>query len=92
MAGSRYILFCGLFFLYCTTSLHVSGKYNYKTFFKFLAKFGFQKTNLKDKSQTQGYIYGNITAQKNSSHLVSLAVLDRGRLWGVISNEKLESS
>ena len=61
-----------------SSSLHVSGSWKTSSFFHFLAKFGFQKTNLKDRSQTQGYIYGNITAQLNVTHYVTLAVLDRG--------------
>lgn len=60
------------------TALHVSGTWRTTDFFHFLAKFGFQKTNLKDKVETQGYIYGNITSNQNASHYVTLAVLDRG--------------
>ncbi|KAK4037190.1 hypothetical protein OUZ56_029230 [Daphnia magna] len=59
-------------------SLHLSGSWKTTTFFQFLAKFGFQKTNLKDRSETQGYIYGNITTQLNTTSYVTLAVLDRG--------------
>lgn len=58
--------------------LHLTGSWTTTTFFHFLAKFGFQKTNLKDRSQTQGYIYGNITTSSNISQHVTLAVLDRG--------------
>lgn len=60
--------------------LHVVGTWRTGTFFHFISKFGFQKTNLKDLSQTQGYIYGNITAEQNLTHHVSLAVLDRGKV------------
>ena len=60
-------------------SLHVKGTWRTGlNFFKFLAKFGFQKTNLKDKERTQGYIYGNITSRSNVTHIATLAVLDRG--------------
>lgn len=58
--------------------LHLSGSWRTTKFFHFLAKFGFQKTNLKDRSQTQGYIYGNITSHANVTHYATLAVLDRG--------------
>lgn len=67
-----------LFNLPLALCLHLSGSWETTSFFHFLAKFGFQKTNLKDRSQTQGYIYGNITARSNVSHNVTLAVLDRG--------------
>ena len=44
-------------------ALHVTGTLDdpSKNFFLFLAKFGFQKTGLLNKNETQGYIYGNIT-------------------------------
>lgn len=88
MAIFRHIICVPLFSLFLclvvleshVVALHVLGKFNTGSFFKFLAKFGFQKTNLKDKSQTQGYIYGNITAHQNISQLVSLTVLDRGKV------------
>ena len=34
-----------------------------KNFFLFLAKFGFQMTDSRNKDESQGYIYGNITYQ-----------------------------
>ena len=36
-------------------------------FFSFLAKFGFQKTEILNKDATQGYIYGNITYNQPSN-------------------------
>lgn len=65
--------------LQTSDSLHISGKWRTGTFFNFLAKFGFQKTNLKDQANTQGYIYGNITSTSSDlKKFVTLAVLDRG--------------
>nr|CAG4649218.1 EOG090X03T7 [Scapholeberis mucronata] len=69
--------------------LHLTGSWTTSTFFHFLAKFGFQKTNLKDRSQTQGYIYGNVTTQANMSHFVTLAVLDRGYFLEYYGNSSM---
>ena len=42
--------------------LRLTGKFEpADTFFFFLAKFGFQKTEILSKDATQGYIYGNIS-------------------------------
>ena len=58
-------------------SLRVSGTFNTRDFFQFIAKFGFQKTEIRTKEN--GYIYGNVSSSGgNSSVRVSLAVLDRG--------------
>lgn len=43
--------------------LRVCGTYKSSEFFSFLAKFGFQKTQVRDKNATQGFIFGNITAK-----------------------------
>ena len=43
-------------------ALHIQGTFNPKEeFFHFLAKFGFQKTELRRRDDSQGFIYGNIT-------------------------------
>ncbi|ODM91327.1 Transmembrane protein [Orchesella cincta] len=44
------------------TSLHVYGRWNPdEEFFLILSKFGFQKTELSNKNDTQGFIFGNFT-------------------------------
>jgi hypothetical protein len=62
-------------------ALHLQGTWNSKDFFIFLAKFGFQKTNPQKLEDTQGYIYGNITAVDDTGATVtredvSLVVVD----------------
>ena len=43
-------------------ALRVQGEFDLRQdFFIFLAKFGFQKTEIRDPNNTQGVIYGNIT-------------------------------
>lgn len=56
---------------------HLQGKFRTDEFFKFLVKFGFQKTERHERETTHGYIFGNITARHNFSVPVTLAVLDR---------------
>ena len=71
-----------LYYIYsailCTpiNTLRVKGSWHSKHFFKFVAKFGFQQTNLDDKANTQGYIYGNVTARDNSTSTLTLVVVD----------------
>ena len=59
-----------------TDCLHLQGTWKSDDFFKFLAKFGFQKTNEHDKLNTQGYIYGNISTRENISSEMTLVVVD----------------
>ena len=48
-------------------ALRVQGKYDLgHDFFLFLAKFAFQKTEVRDPNNTQGFIYGNITVADNT--------------------------
>ena len=63
------------------TTLHLKGTWDSNAeFFKFLTKFGFQKTDPKDLENTQGFIYGNITISEgleNQKHKgASLVVVD----------------
>ena len=45
-----------------TSGLRLTGEFDPSTdFFVFLAKFGFQKTEVLNKIDSQGFIYGNIT-------------------------------
>ena len=78
-----------------TSALRLSGTINpEKVFFSFLAKFGFQKTEILNKDATQGYIYGNITyfgAQNDSANVdqVTLAVLDRANFLEYYGNRSV---
>ena len=52
--------------------LHLSGTVDTSdSFFFFLAKFGFQKTEILDKGASQGYIFGNITVTSSAVNLSS---------------------
>jgi len=77
--------------------LHLSGTVDTSedSFFFFLAKFGFQKTEILDKGASQGYIFGNITLPENlssrdvSNNVMTLAVLDRANFLEYYGNRSL---
>lgn len=56
---------------------HLKGTFRTDEFFKFLIKFGFQKTDRHQPDLTHGYIFGNITSNSRFPVPVTLAVLDR---------------
>ena len=60
----------------CVDCLHLQGTWKSGDFYKFLAKFGFQKTSEHDKLNTQGYIYGNISTSENYTSVMTLVVVD----------------
>uniref|UniRef100_A0A6B2E761 Putative conserved secreted protein n=1 Tax=Phlebotomus kandelakii TaxID=1109342 RepID=A0A6B2E761_9DIPT len=57
---------------------HLTGSFDpSRDIFKFLIKFGFQKTERHSQRDSYGYIYGNITAKENYPVNLTLAVLDK---------------
>lgn len=64
---------------------HVTGTFKSNDFFKFLVKFGFQKTDRHQKD-THGYIFGNITSNYPFSVPVTFAVLDTAHFLGYYEN------
>lgn len=60
------LAYCGLYFAHQVDSLRVQGSYEVGEFFRFLGKFGFQMTDQNAIEDTQGFIYGNITASNSS--------------------------
>jgi hypothetical protein len=50
-----------IIFMHCD-ALHLKGSWESNEFQLFLAKFGFQQTDLHNQDNTQGYIYGNVTS------------------------------
>ena len=64
------------------TSLRVRGTWRSDTFFLFLSKFGFQRTSSPNRRDSEGHIFGNVTAVPAGEAPASepralLAVLDR---------------
>lgn len=72
--------------LHCT---HLKGTFETKDFFKFLIKFGFQKTDGHSPDTTHGFIYGNVTSRHNYSMPVTLAVLDRSYFLDYYKNREI---
>ncbi|XP_073995193.1 integral membrane protein GPR180 isoform X2 [Rhodnius prolixus] len=70
-------VFLFIFLVQQVHSTHLKGTWHSSEFFKFLSKFGVQKTDLHYEKDTLGYIFGNITTKSNSSHYITLAVLER---------------
>lgn len=70
-------------------STHISGTFNTREFFRFLIKFGFQKTDRHRQKDSCGYIFGNVTSRKNFSAPITLAVLNRGHFLEYYGNRTL---
>ncbi|CAG7725104.1 unnamed protein product [Allacma fusca] len=72
------LILCMIFLEINTGSaLHLKGTWDSDSFFLFLSKFGFQKTEIFDKNGTQGFIFGNVSnpfyvAEKKAPDLISL--------------------
>ena len=81
-------------FIIQASALHVSGQWDTNTsFFTFVAKFGFQMTLIQRKADTQGYIFGNITApsvNRTVPHGFTLAVLDKEYFYEYYKNRNVE--
>ncbi|ESO94273.1 hypothetical protein LOTGIDRAFT_118765 [Lottia gigantea] len=63
-------------FLTIIHALRLQGTMETRDYFRFLSKFGFQKTDQNNGDQTQGYVYGNITSRSNKSSSMILVVVD----------------
>lgn len=80
MCKRNLILIVSIFtiiFIHSTKSAHIKGSFKSNEFFKFLVKFGFQKTDRHQRESTDGYIFGNITSKQKLPVSVTLAVLPR---------------
>ncbi|CAH2207655.1 jg18119, partial [Pararge aegeria aegeria] len=73
----KYLILLFSSVLFTATATHVKGEFTTQDFFKFLVKFGFQKTDIHFQKETYGYIFGNITSNENFKYPVTFAVLDR---------------
>lgn len=73
----KYIILILSSFLITASATHIKGEFSTQDFFKFLVKFGFQKTDIHFQKETYGYIFGNITSNENFKYPITFAVLDR---------------
>lgn len=81
---SGYFKMCGKivlliisFIIHNASATHITGEFSTGEFFKFLVKFGFQKTDIHFQKETYGYIFGNITSKDQFKYPITFAVLDR---------------
>lgn len=70
-------------------STHITGTFNTREFFRFLIKFGFQKTDRHRQKDSYGYIFGNVTARSDFDVPITLAILDRGHFLEYYGNRTL---
>lgn len=85
-----YFILCTLLQINYVKSTHISGTFNTKEFFRFLIKFGFQKTDRHRQKDSYGYIFGNITSKSDFTIPITLAVLDRGHFLEYYGNRTLK--
>lgn len=85
---SLFVLFFATFSL-PTQCTHLKGTMHGDEFFKFLVKFGFQRTDRHQRESTHGYIFGNITSKHNTSVPITFAVLDRSYFLEYYQNRNL---
>lgn len=83
------ILTLSLFFLVPVSTIHITGEFSTDEFFKFLVKFGFQKTDIHFKKETYGYIFGNITSKEYFNHPITFVVLDRSHFIHYYKNRDI---
>ena len=72
--------------------LHLTGKWKTDDFYLFLAKFGFQKTDPGKLDDTQGFIYGNITAGSPPNSYYALVIADSEYFIELHGNSSLSKS
>lgn len=70
---------------------HITGTFRTSEFFKFLAKFGFQKTERHSQRDSFGYIYGNITSKEQFPVPITFAVLDKHNFEPLYASRSLRN-
>ncbi|KAL0831433.1 hypothetical protein ABMA28_002236 [Loxostege sticticalis] len=83
------ILFCFVFLV--VSSTHIKGTFSTDEFFKFLVKFGFQKTDIHYQKETYGYIFGNITSNQQFKYPITFAVLDGKHFINYYKNRDIQN-
>lgn len=86
----RWLLCVSAVLLQPGESLHLTGDWSSNDFFKFISKFGVQKTDLHYEKETLGYIFGNITSTSKTKGSVTLAVMGRDYFSEYYSNRVIE--
>lgn len=90
MLASALVLVLALASTRNCDATHVTGRFNPgREFFKFLIKFGVQKTERTSQRDTYGYVYGNITATGPLPVNLTFAVLDGSRFMDYYGNHTI---
>lgn len=74
----RYHVLLIIYVLYiaaCVNCRHLKGTWRTSDFLRFLAKFGFQRTDPGKLQDTQGFIYGNITSRLKTDSVYTLVLV-----------------
>lgn len=85
------LLICLLTNFTYTSCLHLKGTWDTSNFYKFLAKFGFQKTDPGLLADTQGFVYGNITAESGKTNYFTLVLVDSEYFMEFYGNQSIET-
>lgn len=89
--SSKIVIPLLTFFFLAVSSTHIKGEFSTDEFFKFLVKFGFQKTDIHYQKETYGYIFGNITSNQQFKYPVTFAVLDGRHFINYYKNRELKN-
>lgn len=73
-----------------TFGLHLKGTWKVSSFYKFLAKFGFQKTDPGLLDDTQGFVYGNVTSKSGPNNYFTLLLVDSEYFMEFYGNQSFE--
>lgn len=93
MSKLSKISLCIFLLLFLNTSAtHIRGNFNPNDFFKFIIKFGFQKTDRHSQRDSFGYIYGNITSKDTFPVPLTLAVLDKFSFADFYGNRSVDKN
>ncbi|KAH3854170.1 uncharacterized protein LOC127875469 isoform X2 [Dreissena polymorpha] len=79
--------------LQTTRCLHLTGTWKTSEFYRFLTKFGFQKTDPGKLDDTQGFVYGNVTAKDSKlNNKFTLVLVDSDYFLEFYGNQSVHGA
>ncbi|XP_063625655.1 transmembrane protein 145 [Cydia splendana] len=88
----KYVFVLSLYLMLdSASSMHIKGEFSTDEFFKFVVKFGFQKTDIHYQKETYGFIFGNITSKERFMYPITFAVLNRHHFIHYYKNRDIEN-
>ena len=88
----RLIQICFVLCVPHVYGLHLKGTWKTSSFYKFLGKFGFQKTDPGLLDDTQGFAYGNVTSNSKLLSYFTLVLVDSEYFMEFYGNQSLGRS